>query len=283
MSEEEALSIWDHIEELATRSRRIIFSIIIASLLFAVFPSDLGTILNLDFTEYRPLVLLIIEYIQIGLLPEEVNLIAFNWLDTFYIYVIVSVALGVILTLPITANEIYRFVAPALYPNEKRSVSWFIITFTLLFTLGALYAFYLLLPITFQVLYKLVYQSKVIPFFSVKDFFEMVSLGLIGSGIFYTFPLILYVLVRADLMELDTLKKNRKQVFILMLIITAILPDPTPITMFLMTIPFYFLFEATIQILTRTTKSKTNQTIELGIIKATELLANIDESNIEET
>ncbi len=111
----------------------------------------------------------------------------------------------------------------------------------------------------------------------------MVYLGLIGSGIFYTFPLILYVLVRADLMELDTLKKNRKQVFILMLIITAILPDPTPITMFLMTIPFYFLFEATIQILTRTTKSKTNQTIELGIIKATELLANIDESNIEET
>jgi sec-independent protein translocase protein TatC len=101
----------------------------------------------------------------------------------------------------------------------------------------------------------------------------MVALGLVGSGIFYTFPLILYTLVRADLMELDTLKKNRKQVFVVMLVITAILPDPTPVTMFLMTIPFYVLYEATIQILVLTNKSKKDKVIEFGVLKAQELLS----------
>jgi sec-independent protein translocase protein TatC len=282
VSDEDTLSIWDHIEELAKRLRRIVFSVVLTTLLFAIFPSDLNNILSLDFSEYRPLVLFIIEKIQIVLLPEEANLIAFNWLDTFYIYVIVSATLGFILALPVTANEIYKFIAPALYPHEKRSIGGFIVVFIFLFTLGALYAFYLLLPITFLVLYNLVYQSRVIPFFSVKDFFNMVALGLVGSGIFYTFPLILYSMVKADLLELDTLKKNRKQVFVVMLVITAILPDPTPITMFLMTIPFYILYEGTIQILVLTNKSKTDKVIELGGLKAQELLSkNQATGNIE--
>jgi sec-independent protein translocase protein TatC len=273
MSDEGVLSIWEHIEELAERLRRIVFSVVLTTLLFAIFPSDLTNFTSLDFSEYRPLVFFIIEKTQIVLLPEEANLIAFNWLDTFYIYVIVSTTLGFILALPITANEIYRFLTPALYPHEKRSMRGFIVVFIFLFSLGALYAFYLLLPVTFHVLYRLVYQSRVIPFFSVKDFFNMVALGLVGSGIFYTFPLILYTLVRADLMELDTLKKNRKQVFVVMLVITAILPDPTPVTMFLMTIPFYVLYEATIQILVLTNKSKTSKVIEFGVLKAKELLS----------
>jgi Sec-independent protein secretion pathway component TatC len=79
--------------------------------------------------------------------------------------------------------------------------------------------------------------------------------------------------VRADLMELETLKKNRKQVFVVMLVTTAILPDPTPVTMFLMTIPFYVLYEATIQILVLTKKSKTENVIEFGVLKAQELLS----------
>ena len=90
MSDEDALSIWDHIEELAQRLRRIVFSVVLTTLLFAIFPSDLTNITSLDFSEYRPLVFFIIEKTQIVLLPEEANLIAFNWLDTFYIYVIVK-------------------------------------------------------------------------------------------------------------------------------------------------------------------------------------------------
>jgi sec-independent protein translocase protein TatC len=104
----------------------------------------------------------------------------------------------------------------------------------------------------------------------------MVSIGLIGSGLFYTFPLVVYMLVKVDLIEVDTLKNNRKQVFVIMAVLTAILtPDPTPFSMLLMSIPFYLLYEITIQILQRTSgKNIDSETLERGILASKRLLQN---------
>ena len=252
MSQDEEQSIWDHLEELIKRLRKVVLAVTIATLGIASLPSDFNTISRLDFSNYRPLVSKVLETIQIALLPEGVNLIAFNWLDTFYIYVLVALTFGLLITLPLTAYEVYKFIAPALYTHERRSVFVFVVVFTILFSIGATYAYFVLLPTTFAVLYKFVYQTRVMPFFSVKDFFNMVTLGILGSGLFYTFPLVIYILVNIDLIEVQTLKDNRKLLFVGLTIVTAILtPDPTPLSMLLMVIPFYIIYEITIQIMDR--------------------------------
>lgn len=276
MSELEEQPFWDHLEELAKRLRRILLAVVIATVIFSTLPSDIQTILKLDFEDYRPIVSVILEAIQNRLLPEGVNLIAFNWLDAFYIYILVSLALGILVTLPYIAYQLYLFIMPALYINERRYVVRFILVFVILFSIGALYAYFLLLPTTFRVLYRFVYQTRISPLYSVKDFFNMVSIGLIGSGLFYTFPLVVYMLVKVDLIEVDTLKNNRKQVFVIMAVLTAILtPDPTPFSMLLMSIPFYLLYEITIQILQRTSgKNKDSETLERGILASKRLLQN---------
>jgi sec-independent protein translocase protein TatC len=276
MSELEEQPFWDHLEELAKRLRRILLAVVIATVIFSTLPSDTQTILKLDFEDYRPIVSIILEAIQNRLLPEGVNLIAFNWLDAFYIYILVSLALGILVTLPYIAYQLYLFIMPALYINERRYVVRFILVFVILFSIGALYAYFLLLPTTFRVLYRFVYQTRISPLYSVKDFFNMVSIGLIGSGLFYTFPLVVYMLVKVDLIEVDTLKNNRKQVFVIMAVLTAILtPDPTPFSMLLMSIPFYLLYEITIQILQRTSgKNIDSETLERGILASKRLLQN---------
>jgi sec-independent protein translocase protein TatC len=257
MSHDDELSVWDHLEELAQRLRRALFAVVVATIIVISSPSDVGRALKLDFSEYKPLIATVMEVIQESLLPEGVNLIAFNWLDTFYIYILVAIVLGIIITLPFLAYELYQFIAPALYPHERRSVYVFVSVMTVLFTIGAAYAWFILLPTTFTVLYRFVYQSRVLPFFSIKDFFNMVSFGLLGSGIFYTFPVIIYMLVAAGLIEVQTLKNNRKQIFVVLIIVTAVLtPDPTPFSMLLMSVPFYILYEITIQVLSRTKKDE---------------------------
>jgi sec-independent protein translocase protein TatC len=275
MSHDDELSIWDHLEELAQRLRRALFAVVVATIVVISLPSDIGRALKLDFSEYRPLIATVMEVIQESLLPEGVNLIAFNWLDTFYIYILVAIVLGIIITLPFLAYELYQFIAPALYPHERRSVYIFVSVVTVLFIIGAAYAWFILLPTTFTVLYRFVYQSRVLPFFSIKDFFSMVSFGLLGSGIFYTFPVIIYMVVAADLIEVQTLKDNRKQIFVGLIIVTAILtPDPTPFSMLLMSIPFYLLYELTIQVLSRTMKKKPTEqvAIERGVEASMRLL-----------
>jgi sec-independent protein translocase protein TatC len=250
MASDEELSIWDHIEELAIRLRRAFLVLVIITVLVLSIPSDLKRILKLDFKGYRPLISTILEVIQESLLPEGVNLIAFNWLDTFYIYFMVALVIGMIISLPYLAYELYKFINPALYSHEKKSMYIFISVATILFTSGVAFAWFILLPTTFTVLYRFVYQSRVLPFFSIRDFYSMVAFGLLGSGIFYMFPLVIYALVLADLIQLQTLRSNRKQLFVALIIITAIFtPDPTPFSMLLMSIPFYILYEATIQII----------------------------------
>jgi sec-independent protein translocase protein TatC len=274
MTELEEQPFWDHLDDLAKRLRRILIVVFLATIIFSTLPSDPQTLLKLDFTDYRPVVSIILEIIQNRLLPEGVNLIAFNWLDAFYIYILVSLALGILVTLPYIAYQLYQFIMPALYVNERRYAVRFILAFVALFSVGALYAYFLLLPTTFKVLYRFVYQTRISPLYSVKDFFNMVTLGLVGSGLFYTFPIVIYLLVKADLIEVETLKSNRKQVFVVLAVFTAILtPDPTPFSMLLMSIPFYLLYEVTIQILQRTSGSDENtETLERGIMASRRLL-----------
>jgi len=214
------------------------------------------------------------QLLQSALLPEGVTLIAFNWLDSFYIYFVISFAISFIICLPYIAYQIYKFIAPAIYENEKRVLFTFVTLFVLLFLLGVVYAYFVLVPATFTVLYKFVYQTNVMPFYSVKDFFELISFGLFGSGLFYTFPLVLYLLVQVDLLSVDDLKSMRRHIFVALSFFTAIItPDPTPVSMLLMTIPFYILYELTILILGQLMKNKPDKVLEEGIVAAEEFLA----------
>ncbi len=277
MSDETEETLWVHFEELSSRFRRVVFAIVASSMIVMSIPADISNLFRLDFNEYNLLVSRIIEALQVNLLPEGVTLIAFNWLDSFYIYMAVSFAAGFLVCLPYTAYQTYSFLAPGIYENEKRRLITFVTVFITLFALGVLYAYYVLLPVTFTVLYRFVYQTNVIPFYSVKDFFNMILFGLFGSGLFYTFPLIIYFLVTIDLLELDSLRGIRRQLFVVIAIATAVItPDPTPVSMLLMTVPFYLIYETTILVLGLVMKKGQDEIIEDGLSASLSILAEED-------
>jgi len=282
MSEDEELSIWDHVQELSSRLRRIVVVLVITMMIVMSLPADLEKIIKLDFSDYTLFVSKIIELLQEAVLPEGVTLIAFNWLDSFYIYVMIAFTISFIICLPYVATQVYAFLAPAIYENEKKGLFVFVSMFVLLFLLGVTYAYFILIPATFRVLYQFVYQTRVMPFYSVKDFFDIISFGLVGSGLFYTFPLVIYTLVVIDIIMVDDLRRMRKHLFLGLAIVTAFLtPDPTPVSMLLMTIPFYILYELTIIILSRVMKNRPNRVIEAGLKASLELLGKTEDSNFD--
>ena len=274
MSEDLELTLWEHLEELSSKLRHIVIVLVVAMMIVMSLPADLTMIYRLEFTDYQPLVSRLMEIIQETLLPDGVTLIAFNWLDSFYIYIIISFALSVVISLPYIAAQLYSFIAPAIYENEKKSLFLFVFSFIILFVLGVLYAYYVIVPTTFTILYRFVDQARVMPFYSVKDFFEVITFGLFGTGLFYTFPLVIYVLVRIDLIRVEDLKKIRRELFLGLTIVTAILtPDPTPVSMLLMTIPFLVLYELSIIVLGWIMRDKPDRVIVNGVEKSLELLS----------
>jgi sec-independent protein translocase protein TatC len=283
MSENPELTIWEHFEELSSRFRRIVMAIIVVMMIVMSLPSDPSTIFKLNFSDYQPFISYLMEIIQENLLPEGVTLIAFNWLDSFYIYMVISFVISCVICLPYIAAQLYGFVSPAIYEEERKTLFTFVFSFIILFSLGVVYAYYVIIPATFTILYRFVNQARVMPFYSVKDFFEVITFGLFGTGLFYTFPLDIYLLVRIDLIRVEDLKKVRKELLIGMLIITAILtPDPTPVSMLLMTIPFFILYELTIIILGWIMKDKPDHVVEAGRQKSIELIAKNQQSKPEE-
>ena len=265
---------WEHFEDLSSRLRKIVYALLIVMIIVMSLPSDFNKIIQMNFTDYTLLVSDLMQLLQDSLLPEGVTLIAFNWLDSFYIYFVISFAISFIICLPYVAYQLYGFLAPAIYTNEKRTLFTFVSLFVILFLVGVAYAYFVLVPATFTVLYKFVYQTRVMPFYSVKDFFELIAFGLFGSGLFYTFPLVLYLLVSVDLLRVEDLKSMRRHIFLALSIITAIItPDPTPVSMILMTIPFYILYEISIIIMARIMKGRPDRTLEEGVAAAQELLA----------
>jgi len=279
MSEDIELAFWEHFEDLSSRLRRIVVLILVVMMVIMSLPSDLTMIYKMEFTDYQPLISSLIEIVQENLLPEGVTLIAFNWLDGFYIYVVISVVISFVICLPYIAAQLYGFIAPAIYDGAKRTLFIFVIIFILLFVLGVAYAFYVIVPATFTILYKFVDQARVMPFYAVKDFFEVITFGLFGTGIFYTFPLFIYIFVRIDLIRVEDLRNIRRELFVGLTVLTALLtPDPTPVSMLLMTIPFFILYEISIIILTRIMRDKPSRVVVEGTERALELLARAQSS-----
>lgn len=169
----------------------------------------------------------------------------------------------------------YLFINPALYENERRNLVTYILVFSVLFIFGALYSYYLLVPFTLRALYGFVQQTNVLPFFSLRDFFSLVSMAVFASGLFYTSPLTIFYLVKQNFIGIEDLENNRKQIIVALMIFAAILtPDPTPISMFLMSVPFYLIYEATIIVLKKVIFNEVlkDEKVIIGIQYARELL-----------
>ncbi len=260
MAVNEERDLWSHTEELIQRLRISFFAWLIATFLIGFFPTNLlrnPLSLNLNTTGYIPLVQLMINTMQRDLLPPGIELIAGTWFDPFWIYFLASSLLGLIFSSPVIAYEIYAFINPALYPHERKYLSYFVISFVGLFALGAIIAYKFIVPITFKVLLFFVYGSGASPLFNMGDFYSFIILAIVIVGLVFTFPVVVSLLVSLGIITQETLKKNRKTVLAAIFIATAVFtPDPTPLSMLVLAIPLTVLFEGTVLIAGRIEKGQ---------------------------
>ena len=258
-SEDVPRPIQEHVIELLIRLRKALISVIIASLLVSVIPSSLIFGENPE-GGYTPLVLSAFFYMRDSLLEStnrfaskfgallgtkgvEIKLIAYGWLDAVEVMIYLAILLGFLVTSPYVGYQIYSYLKPALFPKEKKLLLSFSVGFAILFLAGAVYAYYLVIPATFAILAWINLGSGVELTFSVKQFFNFVMLGMVSSGLFFTFPLAIALAAKAGVVRSATLKQKWRIVFFVIAAVAAILtPDPTPVSTLMLTIPFFILY-----------------------------------------
>ena len=257
MVEDKEAPLQEHIIELLDRLRKIIIALLITSGIVVVIPAEL---IDRNLEGYTPLVFYVLQKMQrdltnvnnpvvkpiasfFGIKELSVELIAHSWLDSIEVILQLSFLMGLVIASPYVAKQIYEYLEPALEEREKKVLVPFALSFFILFTTGVIYAYYVILPLTLFFLSWLYLLGGVELMFSVKEFFSFAIIGMLTTGLSFTFPLVIGLAAYLDFVTPDTLKKNWRYVVFAIAVFTAMItPDPTPVSMTALSIPFLILY-----------------------------------------
>jgi sec-independent protein translocase protein TatC len=268
-SREEVLPLWDHISELSKRVKIWIYSLVIATLFYLAVPSDLSFLQN-PFQAYHPIITHILGGIRARLLPPQYILIGGTVTTPLELIVVGSAVFGFATSIPVLAYEMYKFVDPAIKPSEKQSVYPFVTAFSILFFLGASFAFFVLLPFIFLFSLPFFQAVGISTYIYADQFYNLVFFVIVLSGLAFTIPVFFVLLVKLHVFGTKMLTKNRKYVWASILVLTAIAsPDGGPLADIALFVPIIILLEGAIWYAKRYEKGRVEDEVTTAPIETT--------------
>ncbi len=171
--------------------------------------------------------------------------------ETFITYIKVAFFSAIFLGSPILIIQIYKFIAPGLYKNEKKAILPYLISTPLLFLIGGLLVYYLVMPlaINFFLSFETIGSNTNLPIqleAKVNEYLSLVMRLIFAFGISFQLPVFLNLLARIGVVNSDYLKKRRRYVIVIIFTAAAILTPPDPITQIGLAIPLLMLYELSI-------------------------------------
>lgn len=223
-----------HLEELRWRIIKSLISILLFSVIAYIFSDKV-----LDF------------------LTKSVDNIYFTApTEAFAVRIKISLIAGLILSFPVVFYQLWQFVVPGLMDKEAKMVIPAVIFATFFFVGGAVFCFYLVLPVGIKFL--LSFQTdKLKPWLSVKDYISFISWMILAFGLVFQLPIVSYFLGKVGIITHQTLSKGRKYAIVIILILAAALtPSPDVFSQLMLAVPLYFLYEVSIILVKVTNKNK---------------------------
>lgn len=249
MGQKEEMGFWDHLEVLRGTLIRSLSTIFVLSIVAFFLKEQLFNILfapaRSDFILYRIL----------GIEPQEVCFINIELASQFMIHLEVSLVIGLVCAMPLIIVEFYRFVAPALYDNERRYSVGLIVGGIVLFVLGILLNYFIIFPITFRFLVEYQVDPMVVNQISLGSYISTLLLLSLILGVLFEMPVLAWFLAMVGVIDAKMMGRFRRHAFVGLLILSAVItPTGDAVTLMLVTLPLYLLYEVSIVIVRRCEK-----------------------------
>lgn len=178
----------------------------------------------------------------------HVDMIATDLSSQFMRHITTACYLGLLGASPYILFELFRFISPALYENERKYSIQVALIIYLLFIFGVLMSYFILFPISFRFLGTYSVSTQVVSNITLDSYIStFVSLTLV-MGIVFQLPVIAFFLGKMGVINADILSKYRKHAFIVIMLAAAIITPPDLMTLILVTIPLYLLYEVSVRV-----------------------------------
>lgn len=221
----------EHLEELRKRIIKCIIGVSLGFIVCYIYSKEIFFLLM------RPL---------LTILPKNQKQLVFtNPIQPFMVYLKVALIVGVFVSSPLILFQLWRFVSPGLYKNERKYSFAFLLLSIIFFIGGTSFGYFILLPFSFSFLLQ--FAEGLIPMITINDALSLISWLLFGMGICFELPVFLLLMAKMGIISLATLTKNRKYAFLISFIVAAVVtPTPDMFNQCILAIPLYILYEISI-------------------------------------
>ncbi|MGE9516215.1 MAG: twin-arginine translocase subunit TatC [Solitalea-like symbiont of Acarus siro] len=173
------------------------------------------------------------------------------------IHIKASITLAIALTIPYILIELWMFIKPALKVKEKNYIAGILVFAAVLFFIGLIFGYYVLLPLTIQFLSSYSISSEIINQISLQSYLSNISTLSLSGGLIFELPVLIYFLQKIGLITASKLRSMRKYMIVISLILGALLSSPDVLSQIIVALPLYILFELSI-VIAFYTERKTN-------------------------
>ena len=253
MAEEKEMSFLGHIGELRAHLVRSIIAIIIGALIIGFNINWImdhiffGPTRN-DFFTFR-----VVNHFSRELLghdsihlPKDFPVRVQKLFQQFNVMMAVSIFGGMVLAFPYIVWEIWKFISPALHEKERKNSIFVINGIWFLFILGVMCGYFLILPfaVNFGVIFKI--SDIIVPLYDLSDYTTLFLQVVLGMGVIFLFPMVVYLLTSIGILTPEFLKTYRRHAIVVIMVVAAIITPEDVLSMMAAAMPLVILYEMSI-------------------------------------
>lgn len=257
------MSFLEHLEELRWHIIRSVLAIMVMAVLAFIFkdfifntiifkPKTPGFWTNRMFAQFGDFIGS--EAIKIN--QNDLQLISIKMAGQFLTHIWTALVAGFIVASPIVFFEFWRFIKPALYENEKKHASGAVFFTSILFTMGVLFGYYLIVPLSIHFLGNYSISNEVTNQININSYISTVVSISLASGVVFLLPIFVFFLSKVGLLTPSFMKKYRRHSYVAMLLLSAIITPPDVFSQIMVALPLVFLYEIGIFISRRIEKRR---------------------------
>lgn len=247
------MSFWEHLEALRWHLIRSIIAVLIMTILAFlaknfIFDTVLLAPRNPEFLTNRWLAdwAAYFDVPALAINKKPLDLQSIQLSGQLGVHITVSLVAGIIFAFPYVFYQIWSFISPALHKQERRYANTAIFTVSLLFFVGVLFGYYIISPLAVDFLGNYNVSDAVRNTINIKSYIGTITSILLSSGIVFELPVFIYFLVKINLVDAAFLRKYRRHAVVVIMILSAILTPPDPLSMVLVCLPLLLLYEFSI-------------------------------------